>query len=30
VNKPKHNIYGNRDPRDVPAYPLAEAARILE
>src|SRR4029079_18717982 len=26
---PKRNIYGDRDPRDVPTYPLPEAARIL-
>lgn len=29
MNKSKHNIYGDRDPRDVPTYPLSDAARIL-
>jgi uncharacterized protein (DUF433 family) len=29
VPKSKDNIYGGRDPRDIPTYPLPEAARIL-
>ena len=26
---PKHDMYGGKDPRDLPTYPLPEAARIL-
>jgi uncharacterized protein (DUF433 family) len=29
VTTPKHDIYGGKDPRDVPTYPLPDAARIL-